>query len=72
MHYTLKKYFMLYNVAQWHISAEMCVFYLNINFGALYFNVVLGTSQYFRPPGPVAAGRVGLYILMLYFFCPNL
>ena len=22
----------------------------------------------FRPPGPAAAGRVGLYILLLYFF----
>ena len=27
----------------------------------------------FRPPGPAAAGRVGLYILLLYFiFLPEL
>ena len=26
----------------------------------------------FRPPGPASAGRGGLYILLLYFFCPHL
>ena len=32
-------------------------------------------SELFRPPGPAAAGRVGLYILLLYFLyfsCQNL
>ena len=30
--------------------------------------VVICEIELFRPPGPAAAGRVGLYILLLHFF----